>query len=82
MHIRTERYVIFDSALNSPQHYWNQSLYPLWAPLSTLVGRRDLVETVHFTAGLLLLLPLPLAIGVLTSRAFVVNSPGRAPPTA
>jgi formate dehydrogenase subunit gamma len=39
-----------------------------WAPLSTLVGRRDLVETVHFTAGLLL--PLPLVIGALASRAF------------
>ena len=39
-----------------------------WAPLSTLVGRRDLVETVHFTAGLLL--PLPLVFGALASRAF------------
>lgn len=39
-----------------------------WGPLSTLVGRRDLVETVHFIAGLLL--PLPLVIGALASRAF------------
>jgi formate dehydrogenase subunit gamma len=39
-----------------------------WGPLSTLVGRRDLVETVHFIAGLLL--PLPLVIGAVTSRAF------------
>jgi formate dehydrogenase subunit gamma len=39
-----------------------------WGPLSTLVGRRDLVETVHYTSGLLL--PLPLVIGALASRAF------------
>lgn len=39
-----------------------------WGPLSTLVGRRDLVETVHYTSGLLL--PLPLLIGALASRAF------------
>ena len=39
-----------------------------WGPLSTLVGRRDLVETVHYTTGLLL--PLPLLIGALASRAF------------
>ena len=39
-----------------------------WGPLSTLVGRRDLVETVHFTAGLLL--PLPLLVGTVASRAF------------
>lgn len=39
-----------------------------FGPLSTLVGRRDLVETVHFTSGLLL--PLPLVIGALASRAF------------
>jgi formate dehydrogenase subunit gamma len=39
-----------------------------WGPLSTLVGRRELVETVHYTSGLLL--PLPIVIGALTSRAF------------
>jgi formate dehydrogenase subunit gamma len=39
-----------------------------WAPLSTLVGRRDVVERVHFTSGLLL--PLPLLVGALASRAF------------
>jgi formate dehydrogenase subunit gamma len=39
-----------------------------WGPLSTLVGRRDLVETVHYTTGLLL--PLPLLIGAVASRAF------------
>jgi formate dehydrogenase subunit gamma len=39
-----------------------------WGPLSTLVGRRELVETVHYTSGLLL--PLPLIIGALASRAF------------
>ena len=39
-----------------------------WGPLSTLVGRRDVVETVHFVAGLLL--PLPLIVGALASRAF------------
>jgi formate dehydrogenase subunit gamma len=39
-----------------------------WGPLSTLVGRRNLVATVHFIAGLLL--PLPLVIGALASRAF------------
>ncbi len=39
-----------------------------WGPLSTLVGRRELVETVHFTSGLLL--PLPLLVGALVSRAF------------
>jgi formate dehydrogenase subunit gamma len=39
-----------------------------WGPLSTLVGRREMVETVHYTSGLLL--PLPLLIGALASRAF------------
>ena len=39
-----------------------------WGPLSTLVGRRETVETVHYTSGLLL--PLPLIIGALASRAF------------
>lgn len=39
-----------------------------WGPLSTLVGRRDLVETVHFFTGLLL--PVPLLIGLVTSAAF------------
>ncbi len=39
-----------------------------WGPLSTLVGRRETVETVHYASGLLL--PLPLIIGALTSRAF------------
>jgi formate dehydrogenase subunit gamma len=39
-----------------------------WAPLSTLVGRRALVETVHVASGLLL--PLPLLVGAATSRAF------------
>ena len=39
-----------------------------WGPLSTLVGRRDLVETVHFAAGLLL--PLPIVVGALASPAF------------
>ena len=39
-----------------------------WGPLSTLVGRRELVETVHFTSGLLL--PLPLVVGAVLSRPF------------
>jgi formate dehydrogenase subunit gamma len=39
-----------------------------WGPLSTLVGRRELVETVHYTSGLLL--PVPLVVGALASRAF------------
>jgi formate dehydrogenase subunit gamma len=39
-----------------------------WGPLSTLVGRREQVETIHYTSGLLL--PLPLIIGALASRAF------------
>jgi formate dehydrogenase subunit gamma len=39
-----------------------------WGPLSTLVGRRETVETVHYTSGLLL--PLPLIIGSAASRAF------------
>jgi formate dehydrogenase subunit gamma len=39
-----------------------------WGPLSMLVGRRELVETVHYTCGLLL--PLPLILGALASRAF------------
>lgn len=39
-----------------------------WGPLSTLVGRRETVETVHYASGLLL--PLPLVIGALASRAF------------
>jgi len=36
MNIRTDRYVILDSALNSPRNYWNQDLYPSWAALTTL----------------------------------------------
>jgi formate dehydrogenase subunit gamma len=39
-----------------------------FGPLSTLVGRRDLVETVHFFGGLLL--PVPLILGALLSPAF------------
>jgi formate dehydrogenase subunit gamma len=39
-----------------------------WGPLSTLVGRRELVEAMHYTSGLLL--PLPILIGALASRAF------------
>ena len=39
-----------------------------WGPLSTLVGRRDVVETVHFASGLLL--PMPLVVGAITSRSF------------
>lgn len=39
-----------------------------WGPLSTLVGRRDVVETAHYAAGLML--PLPLVIGTIASRAF------------
>jgi formate dehydrogenase subunit gamma len=39
-----------------------------WGPLSTLVGRRELVESVHYVSGLLL--PLPLLVGALASRAF------------
>ena len=39
-----------------------------WGPLSTLVGRRDAVETVHYLAGLML--PLPLVVGAIASRAF------------
>ena len=39
-----------------------------WGPLSALVGRRELVETVHFTSGLLL--PLPLIVGAFASAAF------------
>lgn len=37
-------------------------------PLSTLVGRRDLVATLHFAAGLAL--PVPLLVGVIASAAF------------
>ena len=36
MNIRTDRYLIFDSALNSGRNYWNQDLYPQWADLRTL----------------------------------------------
>jgi len=36
MNIRTDRYVILDSALNSPKNYWSQDLYPSWAALTTL----------------------------------------------
>ncbi len=39
-----------------------------WGPLSTLVGRRDVVEAVHLATGLLL--PVPLIVGALASRAF------------
>jgi formate dehydrogenase subunit gamma len=39
-----------------------------WGPLSTLVGRRDLVEAVHLISGLLL--PLPLLVGLAASPAF------------
>jgi len=39
-----------------------------WGPLSTLVGRRDVVETVHFASGLTL--PLPLIVGAIASRSF------------
>ena len=39
-----------------------------WGPLSTLVGRRDLVETVHLASGLLL--PVPLLVGLLASASF------------
>jgi formate dehydrogenase subunit gamma len=39
-----------------------------WGPLSTLVGRRDLVETVHLISGLLL--PVPLLVGFAASGAF------------
>jgi formate dehydrogenase subunit gamma len=37
-------------------------------PLSALVGRRDLVASLHYWSGLLL--PLPLIVGYLTSAAF------------
>lgn len=39
-----------------------------WAPLSTLVGRRELVETVHYSSGLLL--PVPLLAGLVASQAY------------
>ena len=39
-----------------------------FGPLSALVGRRDLVSTVHFVSGLLL--PLPLVVGAVASAAF------------
>jgi formate dehydrogenase subunit gamma len=39
-----------------------------WGPLSTLVGRREMVESVHYVSGLLL--PLPLLVGAIASRAF------------
>lgn len=39
-----------------------------WAPLANLVGRRDLVQTVHFTCGLML--PLPMLVGLVASRSF------------
>jgi formate dehydrogenase subunit gamma len=39
-----------------------------FGPLSALVGRRDLVSTVHFVSGLLL--PVPLVVGALASPAF------------
>jgi formate dehydrogenase subunit gamma len=39
-----------------------------WGPLSTLVGRRELVETVHFASGLLL--PAPLMVGAIASKSF------------
>ncbi len=39
-----------------------------WGPLSTLVGRRDVVEDVHYITGWLL--PLPLVVGAIASRAF------------
>lgn len=37
-------------------------------PISAFVGRRDLLATIHYAAGLLI--PLPLIIGALRSRAF------------
>lgn len=39
-----------------------------FGPLSTLVGRRDLVQIVHFLGGLLL--PVPLVLGAALSPAF------------
>ncbi len=39
-----------------------------WAPLSTLVGRRELVEAVHYSSGLLL--PVPLLTGLVASQAY------------
>ena len=39
-----------------------------FGPLSTLVGRRDLVEAVHYFGGLLL--PVPLVLGLALSPAF------------
>ena len=39
-----------------------------WGPLSTLVGRREQSRPSDYTSGLLL--PVPLVIGALASRAF------------
>ena len=39
-----------------------------WAPLSTLIGRRELVEAVHYSSGLLL--PVPLLTGLVASQAY------------
>lgn len=39
-----------------------------WGPLSTLVGRRELVEAVHYSSGLLL--PVPLLVGLVASQAY------------
>lgn len=39
-----------------------------WAPLSTLVGRRELVEAVHYSSGLLL--PVPLLTGLVASQDY------------
>ena len=36
MNIRTDRYLILDSALNSGRNYWDQDLYPQWADLRLL----------------------------------------------
>ena len=43
-------------------------------PLSTLVGRRDLVATLPFAAGLAL--PAPLLVGVIASAAFRRDASG------
>ncbi len=39
-----------------------------FGPISTLVGRRDLVELVHYSSGLLI--PVPLLAGLVVSAAF------------
>ena len=42
-----------------------------WGPLSTLVGRRDLVETVHYAAGLMVP-PVPEKSGM-TGRQYTIS---------